>query len=185
MSKTSEDGDGAPNTTGGLFPVFPTSANSISAISSTSQWLRNTSFTTDLSVINAAASTAPTLSEVEAGDDEDEEGDADGNIGEDNQPRVYNLVEEEASWESDDDKVKRKGEKRKKRKRDTASDESRSRKSSVRDSDEYYSKPAKDYYLDTRPDPDNLAYGSIYRYLAYKFSTCVVMGGLILLCNAF
>ncbi|XP_010487670.1 PREDICTED: protein NRDE2 homolog isoform X2 [Camelina sativa] len=161
MSNTPEDGDGAPVTTGGLFPVFPTSTNSVSVISTNTQWLRNASFTTDLSVINAAAaSTAPYLSEVE----EDEEGDADENIGETNQPKVYNLVEEEASWESDDDDVKRKGKKkRKKRKIGTASDESRSKKSSVRDSDEYYSKPAKDYYLDTRPDPDNLAYGSIYR----------------------
>ncbi|AEE75998.1 hypothetical protein AT3G17712 [Arabidopsis thaliana] len=158
MSNTPEDGDGAQVTTGGLFPVFPTSANSISAISNAPQWLRNASFTTDLSVINAAASTAPSSSEVEAGDDEDEEGGADGNIGLANQARVYNLVEEEGSLESDDDKVKRKREKKKKRKSDNASDESRSRKS-----DEYYSKPVKDYYLDTRPDPDNLAYGSIYR----------------------
>lgn len=163
MSNTSEDGDGAPITTGGLFPVFPVSTNSVTAVSTAPQWLRNASFTTDLSVINAAASTAPSISEVDTGDEEDEEADADRNIGEANQPKVYNLVEEEGSWESDDDKVKRKGEKKKKRKSVTASDESRSRKSSVRDSDEYYKKPAKDYYLDTRPDPDNLAYGSIYR----------------------
>ncbi|CAG7877291.1 unnamed protein product, partial [Brassica rapa] len=65
-----------------------------------------------------------------------------------NQPRVYDLVEEEEGSESDDDRVKKKRDKKKKRKRD---------------SDEYHPKPAKDYYLDTRPDPDNLAYGSIYR----------------------
>lgn len=175
MSNTSEDGDGASVTTGGLFPVFPTSANSVSAFSGAPQWLRNASFTTDLSVINAAASTAPSLSEVEAGDEEDEKGDADGNIGEANQPRVYNLVEEEESLESDGDKVMRKRGKKKKRKSGNSSDESRSRKSSVKASDEYYSKPVKDYYLDTRPDPDNLAYGSIYRYFAYNLFTCVVM----------
>ncbi|ESQ48150.1 hypothetical protein EUTSA_v10019937mg [Eutrema salsugineum] len=151
MSNTPEDGDGGPNTSG-LFPVFPVSANSVSAISSAPQWLRNASFTTDLSVIDAAASTAPSLSEVEAGE-EDEEGDADGSNGEANQPRVYDLVEEEGSWDTDDGKVKRKRDKKKKRKRE----------SSVKDSEEYHPKPAKDYYLDTRPDPDNLAYGSIYR----------------------
>ncbi|EOA29757.1 hypothetical protein CARUB_v10012846mg [Capsella rubella] len=162
MSNTPEAGDGAPVTTGGLFPVLPTSPKSISAISSTPQWLRNASFTTDLSVINAGASTAPSVSVVD--EDEDEEGDPDGYTFEANQPKVYNLVEEEASWESDDDKGKRKGDKKKKRKSGgTAPDESRSKKSSVRDSDEYYSKPVKDYYLDTRPDPDNLVYGSIYR----------------------
>lgn len=171
MSQTPEDGDGVANIEG-LFPIFPTSTNSVSAFSSAPQWLRNASFTTDLSVIDAAASRAPSLSEVEAGEE-----DADGNNGEANQPRVYNLIEEEGSWESDGDKVKR--DKKKKRKRDTPSEVSGSRKSSVRDSDEYYTKPAKDYYVDTRPDPDNLAYGSIYRYQAYNFHTCIVMAGLI------
>ncbi|KAF3611117.1 hypothetical protein DY000_02050226 [Brassica cretica] len=149
MSKTPENGDGEQNTTG-LFPLFPTPATSISAISSAPQWLRNASFTTDLSVIDAAASTAPSLSDVEA-NEEDEEGDAGRSKRETNQPRVYNLIEEEEEEEgseSDDDRVKKKRGKKKKRKRD---------------SDEYYTKPAKDYYLDTRPDPDNLAYGSIYR----------------------
>ncbi|KAH0927048.1 hypothetical protein HID58_019304 [Brassica napus] len=145
MWKTPEKGDGEQNTTG-LFPLFPTQANSVSAISSAPQWLRNASFTTDLSVIDAAPSTAPSLPDVEASEEE-EEGDAYRNNTEANQPRVYDLIEEEEGSESDDDdKAKKK--KKKKRKRD---------------SDEYYTKPAKDYYLDTRPDPDNLAYGSIYR----------------------
>ncbi|CAN8258973.1 unnamed protein product [Cochlearia groenlandica] len=150
MSQPPEDGYGESNATG-LFPVFPTSANSVSAISNDSQWLRNASFTTDLSVIiDAAASTAPSVSQIESGE-EDGEGDVDGSIGEEaNRPRVYNLVEEEeGSWESDDDKVKRKRDKKKKKRK--------------RESDEYYTKPVKDYYVDTRPDPDNLAYGSIYR----------------------
>ncbi|KAG2271674.1 hypothetical protein Bca52824_066229 [Brassica carinata] len=147
MSNTPANGDGEQNTTA-LFPLFPTPATSISAISSAPQWLRNASFTTDLSVIDAAASTAPSLSDVEASE-EDEEGDAYRKNSEANQPRVYDLVEEEEEGsESDDDRVKKKRDKKKKRKRD---------------SDEYYTKPAKDYYLDTRPDPDNLAYGSIYR----------------------
>lgn len=146
MSKTPEKGEGEQNTTG-LFPLFPTQANSVSAISTAPQWLRNASFTTDLSVIDAAPSTAPSLSDVEASE-EDEEGDAYRNNNEANQPRVYDLVEEEEGSESDDDRVKKKRDKKKKRKRD---------------SDEYHPKPAKDYYLDTRPDPDNLAYGSIYR----------------------
>ncbi|KAF2548786.1 hypothetical protein F2Q70_00023217 [Brassica cretica] len=147
MSKTPENGDGEQNTTG-LFPLFPTQANSVSAISTAPQWLRNASFTTDLSVIDAAASTAPSLSDVEASEEE-EEGDAYRNNTEANQPRVYDLIEEEEGSESDDDdKAKKKRDKKKKRKKD---------------SDEYYTKPAKDYYLDTRPDPDNLAYGSIYR----------------------
>lgn len=97
---------------------------------------------------------APSLSDVEASE-EDEEGDARRNNSESNQPRVYDLIEEEeeeegSESEEDDDKGKRKRDKKKKKKR-------------KRDSDEYYTKPAKDYYLDTRPDPDNLAYGSIYR----------------------
>ncbi|KAF3609410.1 hypothetical protein DY000_02050216, partial [Brassica cretica] len=50
-------------------------ANSVSAISTAPQWLHSASFTTDLSVIDAAASTAPSLSDVEASE-EDEEGDA-------------------------------------------------------------------------------------------------------------
>ena len=90
MSKTPENGDGEQNTTG-LFPLFPTPATSISAISSAPQWLCNASFTTDLSVIDAAASTAPSLSDVEASK-EDEEGDAGRNKSETNQPRVYNLI---------------------------------------------------------------------------------------------
>ncbi|KAL0743413.1 hypothetical protein Bca4012_084926 [Brassica carinata] len=148
MSKTPENGDGGSITTG-LFPLFPTPSNSVSAISSSPQWLRNASFTTDLSVINAAASTAPSLSDVEASEDDEERDVYRNNSSEANQPRVYDLVEEEeGSMESDDDRVKRKRDKKKKRKRD---------------SDQYYTKPAKDYYLDTRPDPDNLAYGSIYR----------------------
>ncbi|KFK39103.1 hypothetical protein AALP_AA3G201300 [Arabis alpina] len=153
MSQPPADGDGVANIEG-LFPIFPTSTNSVSAFSSTPQWLRNASFTKDLSVIDAAASTAPVVDTVE-------EEDADGNNGEANQATVYNLIEEEeGSWESDGDKLKR--DKKKKRKRGTASG-SGSRKSSVRVSDEYYAKPAKDYYVDTRPDLDNLAYGSIYR----------------------
>ncbi|KAF3553385.1 hypothetical protein F2Q69_00014790 [Brassica cretica] len=83
-----------PNTTG-LFPLFPTPSNSVSAISTGLQWLRNASFTTDLSVIDAAASTAPSLSE------------------------------------SGDDKAKKKRDKKKKKRK--------------RDSDEYYTKPTKDY----------------------------------------
>ncbi|CAH2053448.1 unnamed protein product [Thlaspi arvense] len=146
------DGERGPNSTG-LFPVLPTSANSVSDISSAPQWLRNASFTTDLSVLDAAPSSAPSLSDVDAGED-NEDGDAHGSNGEPNLPGVYNLVEEEeGSSENDDDKVKRKRDQKKKRKRE----------SSVKDPEEYYPKPAKDYYLDTRPDPDNLAYGSIYR----------------------
>ncbi|KAF3567499.1 hypothetical protein DY000_02018457 [Brassica cretica] len=46
---------------------------------------------------------------------------------------------------------------------ESGDDKAKKKKKRKRDSDEYYTKPAKDYYLDTRPDPDNLAYGSIYR----------------------
>ncbi|CAH8284569.1 unnamed protein product [Eruca vesicaria subsp. sativa] len=151
MSNTPENGDGESITTG-LFPLFPTPSNSVSTISTAPQWLRNASFTTDLSVIDAAASTAPpSLSDAEASE-EDEERDAYRNNTESVHPRVYNLIEEEeeGSEESDEDKVKKK-------KRD------KKKKLKINDSDEYYTKPVKDYYLDTRPDPDNLAYGSIYR----------------------
>lgn len=165
MSKTPENGDGGGSITTGLFPLFPTPSNSVSAISTAPQWLRNASFTTDLSVIDtaAAASTAPSLSDVEASE-EDEEGDPYRNNSEANQPRVYDLIEEEeeegSESDEEDDKGKRKRDKKKKKK-----------KKRKRDSDEYYTKPAKDYYLDTRPDPDNLAYGSIYR-CTFTLSTC-------------
>ncbi|KAJ0264325.1 hypothetical protein HA466_0026970 [Hirschfeldia incana] len=152
MSNTPENGgDGGESITTGLFPLFPTQTTSVSAISTAPQWLRNASFTTDLSVIDAAASTAPSLSDVEASEEDEEGDDAGRSKTETNQRRSYDLIEEEEGSESDDDdKGKRKRDKKKKKRK-------------IRDSDEYLPKPAKDYYLDTRPDPDNLAYGSIYR----------------------
>ncbi|XP_010551127.1 PREDICTED: protein NRDE2 homolog isoform X2 [Tarenaya hassleriana] len=155
---TKPDGDGEGGGGGhssGLFPLFSSPANSISATSGAPQWLSNTSFTVDPAIINAIV---PEDAHADTAD-ETEDGDSDGKNDEAKKPRSYDLVGVEredygSSGESDGDEEV--GKRRKKKKK-------RKRKSSVKDSEEYYPKPAKDYYMDTRPDHDNLVYGSIYR----------------------
>ncbi|KAH9616378.1 hypothetical protein KSS87_013393 [Heliosperma pusillum] len=131
-------------------PLFPISATAIS--STTPQWLHNTSFTTDLSTISSAPSANDIDSEPEP-------------IPKPKQKQSYELLE--SSDEERSDKRRKRKMKKKKRKRDN-DDVSRfsygSRKSGVRAWDDSQIKPStKDYYFDSKGDPDNLAFGCLYR----------------------
>ncbi|XVF53734.1 hypothetical protein PTKIN_Ptkin05aG0122600 [Pterospermum kingtungense] len=130
-----------------LFPLFPAAgATATSTTSSVPQWLCNPSFTTDLSLVNDAVSSLPHSLNVVEEDEEDEE---EAKQEEKNQ-RSYELLEVEEEENSDERKKKeRKNKKRKKSKE-------------IGDSKSQYLH-SKDYYFDSHPDPDNFAYGSLYR----------------------
>ncbi|KAJ4835452.1 hypothetical protein Tsubulata_042729, partial [Turnera subulata] len=181
-----------------LFPLFAASSASphpqatatATASSSSSsvvpvppEWLSNTSFTADLSVINDAVSSLNNLPHEPSSSEDD-----------DYQPKPraqpstqYELLKEEEDVESErpgggdysrslsesDSDGERRKKKRKRRKhekkRKRSRDEERGgnglapRKSNVRVWADSVTKPAKDYYLDTHGDADNLVYGSLYR----------------------
>ncbi|XP_074269561.1 uncharacterized protein LOC141592695 isoform X2 [Silene latifolia] len=149
----------ATTTTTNPPPLFPISATAIS--STTPQWLHNTSFTTDLSTISSAPSAV--------NNDTDSEPEP---IPKPKQKPSYELLES-SEEERNDKRRKRKMTKKKKRKRDNEYDNDNddvarfsygSRKSGVRAWDDSQIKPStKDYYFDSKGDPDNLAFGCLYR----------------------
>ncbi|RVW74528.1 hypothetical protein CK203_053784 [Vitis vinifera] len=128
------------------------------------QWLCNTSFNTDLSVVNDAVSSLYNLTAAQSEDDEPRQQQATP------KPSSYDLLQ---SSESDDGgrDSKREAKKHKKRKRRRYSEEEASaandyasRKSGVGAWATRGSKPSvKDYYFDSRGDRDNLAFGCLYR----------------------
>ncbi|XP_022923904.1 protein NRDE2 homolog isoform X5 [Cucurbita moschata] len=161
-----------------LFPLPFVANNPQSQISppnsSVPQWLCNSSFTTDLSVINDALSSQnnvyPSLST-----DGDQEEAVEDEGGPSVRPEVqkssrsYELLESSAS-DDDSDHEKRKKRKKKKRRRRNEYEEKKgfgeygSRKSDVRAwADAADGRPSKDYYFDSNGDRDNLAFGSLYR----------------------
>ena len=88
--------------------------------------------------------------------------------------RSYELLESSAS-EDDSEHEKRKKRKKKKRRRRRNESEERggfgeygSRKSDVRAWADADGRPSKDYYFDSNGDRDNLAFGSLYRYLCRR-----------------
>ncbi|KAL8153533.1 hypothetical protein V2J09_011293 [Rumex salicifolius] len=161
-----------------LFPVFAAGAGG--STESSSPQLRNFSFSADLAVVNEAVSSRYSRSSPVALDDEDEE-DSDGEFRKKEESEInakpsassYQLLESSGSDSEERDMKERDKRTRKKRKRKKRSDDGGGirklpfhagfRQSSGRawaGSD----KPAsKDYYVDSRGDPDNLVFGSLYR----------------------
>ncbi|CAH9122186.1 unnamed protein product [Cuscuta epithymum] len=192
-----EEGEAPPHTEAGsehfstsssLFPVFPQFSNSEAAVP---EWLSNSSFKTDLSVINDALSThySHDQSQYEdkvREDEEEEEGkevDKEANT----KRKQYELLDSDASdsgnLSSNPSEEDRKGSSRdrrsKKKKRGRRSERSNdgrpppykselfsSRKSDVGNwasSSAVDTTNAKDYYFDSRGDRDNLAFGCLYK----------------------
>ncbi|KAI3869306.1 hypothetical protein MKX03_010736 [Papaver bracteatum] len=156
-----------------LFPLFPVSDSSSSLSNNNNttsnnpyQWLsNNTSFTTELSIINQSVSSQCEKLRTEIQEDE-------GNLNEEEEAKPsfsssYALLD---SASSDSDERERSNKKKdKKRKRKRSKEESsveKSRKSGVRVWAGSDYKPSKDYYFDSRGDVDNLAFGSLYRLTA-------------------
>ncbi|XP_042501686.1 nuclear exosome regulator NRDE2 [Macadamia integrifolia] len=148
-----------------LFPLFPLSDSSLQSTSKVPQWLYNPSFTTDLSVVQESLASRDNITsqEREEGEDDEEIPQA--------KPPPYDLLKSSASDEDRDTESRRerRGEKNKKKKRkrrrsrEQADDDYSSRKSAVHAWAGSDTKPAKDYYFDSRGDRDNLAFGSLYR----------------------
>ncbi|XP_049396275.1 uncharacterized protein LOC125860375 isoform X2 [Solanum stenotomum] len=164
-----------------LFPVFPqtqisSASNPTTSYDAVPEWLRNSSFTTDISVINDAVSTnygnvqfQENLEEDEAEDVEKENQKGEG--------APYELLhssgsERGHSSSSDDGRDSKKKKRKKKRKKSHRSSDDRplydyalssSRKPDVRTWASSAAANVKDYYFDSRGDRDNLAFGSIYR----------------------
>lgn len=150
-----------------LFPLQAAPSASSANDSNLPQWLCNTSFTTDLAVVNDAVSSLYNLPAVPSEDEESPQPQA--------IPKPSSSFELLQSSESDDGGCRhsnREGKKQKKRKRSRYSVEAAStandyasRKSGVGVWATRGSKPsAKDYYFDCRGDRDNLSFGSLYRY---------------------
>lgn len=161
-----------------LFPLFPASdasqSQSHQLITPTppSQWLSNSSFTADLSVINDAVSMQP---QPQLEEDEEEEEEGGGEEPEEKQPKSkeYEFLESD----QDDNKKNSKKKKKKKRKRPKEREDG-ARKSGVRawaGSDSNSNSNSKDYYFESRGDPDNLAFGSLYRLAYLRFHIYYIM----------
>uniref|UniRef100_A0A2N9IK59 Uncharacterized protein n=1 Tax=Fagus sylvatica TaxID=28930 RepID=A0A2N9IK59_FAGSY len=153
-----------------LFPLFPASDAShshqittISIPTSTAppQWLSNSSFTADLSIINDAVSNQlePELEEEEENDEAEEKQQPKP------KPPSYEFLESSSSESDRDFKKKTKTKKKRKRKSKSSKERDGARKSGVRAWAGSDTKPSnsKDYYFDSHGDLDNLAFGSLYR----------------------
>lgn len=161
--------DARPNPpTPSLFPVFPLSSNpSLPPRSSSTapQWLSNPSFTFDVSSLPGSGG---------AGASFRQESDSEEEVAAESAPSArlptYDLVASSPSASSSEEyrrskrKEGRRKKKRRRRERDGL-DDGASRKSGVRAWVGSDTKPAKDYYFDLRGDRDNLAFGSLYRYV--------------------
>ena len=149
-----------------LFPLFPASDSSQShshqLITPTppTQWLSNSSFTADLSVINDAVSIQPQPQPLLEEEEEEEVEEP-----EEKQPKSkeYEFLESDQDDNKKNSKIKKKKKKKRKRSKER---EDGARKSGVRawaGSDSNSNSNSKDYYFESRGDPDNLAFGSLYR----------------------
>ncbi|KAF9625216.1 hypothetical protein IFM89_020802 [Coptis chinensis] len=147
-----------------LFPLLNPSSQHESR-EKQSQWLSNTSFTIDLSIVNQSISSQY---EDEYEDDELEQEEEEVVPLSSNQ--TYSLLNSSSSSEEEDKRRKKKKKSKHKRKRErvessdyfnyNASSRKRGVKAWEEDLD---TKPSKDYYFDSRGDRDNLAFGSLYR----------------------
>ncbi|XP_019430339.1 PREDICTED: protein NRDE2 homolog isoform X1 [Lupinus angustifolius] len=145
-----------------LFPLFSISNSlSLQTTNSVPQWLCNSSFTSDVSIINDAVVSQLHHETTEYPSQDDDE---DNN---EKQP-FHSSYEILKSSESDGERRERgkKDKKRKKKKRKherSELDGYGSRKSRVRAWADSETNTSKDYYIDSHGDPDNLAFGSMYR----------------------
>lgn len=168
-----------------LFPVFhhqqtPLQTSTVATAAASEQWLCNSSFTTDLSVINDAVSKYDQPYE----EDEEEDNNKSEKINSDKLRSQYELVDTPVSDKSSSssDREKRKKKKKKKRKRENgrsssydfaATFSSSTRKPDVKKWANSSTSSDKEYYFDSHGDRDNLAFGSLYRYNPSLFcSTC-------------
>jgi hypothetical protein len=145
-----------------LFPVFPVTKSSLQITTSPlPQWLSNSSFTTDIAVINDDVASLLNRETVQSPPPDDDEN------SDENRPKEKSYAILESS-ESDGNGMEReKKRKKKKRKRDRSDERSGfgSRKSRVQAWADSEANTVKDYYFDSHGDRDNLAFGCIYRYI--------------------
>ncbi|CAJ1952201.1 unnamed protein product [Sphenostylis stenocarpa] len=150
-----------------LFPLFPASSSlQTNTTFSTPQWLSNSSFTTDISVINGAVASQlnreTTLSPPQSNDDDENRAEANP------PPSRYEILESSETDGGGRDRERKRRKKKKKRRRDSSTERGGfngfgSRKSRVRAWADSETNVTKDYYFDSHGDRDNLAYGCIYR----------------------
>lgn len=141
------------------------------------QWLQNSSFNIDLSVINDAVTKYKLTYDEEPEEEEDKADEIDAR----KRPPQYDMVPSEAS-SSDEERRKKTRNKKKRSKAESSGSRapfnyaatlsSTSRKPGVQ---KWASSPTanekeKEYYFDSRGDRDNLAFGSIYRLIELLFS---------------
>ncbi|KAJ9162552.1 hypothetical protein P3X46_022316 [Hevea brasiliensis] len=180
----------ATNENTSLFPLFAASTGTQQISSTTAattttvsppEWLCNTSFTTNLSVINdTVSSLQKDHARTESDQEEDDSSPQRPQLKPPPSSASYELLEEEDEVYSHSDsdvdsgserktkKRKEKPYKKKKNRRKRSRGEDAdvhvgSRKSNVRAWADSHTKPAKDYYFDSHGDADNLVYGSLYR----------------------
>ncbi|XP_051123213.1 uncharacterized protein LOC127246064 [Andrographis paniculata] len=178
-----EGGEEKPSVATSIFAAFNhhpqeqpqvTASDSQSGASSGAEWLQNRSFTTDLSVINEAVAKYS-----HPGGEEQQEDEEDGGkeLNASKRPPQYEMVPSSPSdaGGSSDEEDRKKRKKRKKRRKGEVPGGSRpfydygtilsssSRKSGVQKWASSSTSNQKEYYFDSRGDPDNMAFGSIYR----------------------
>lgn len=160
--QTQQSTEQTPSLFAALAPTQLVSVNT----TTTGQWLQNSSFTTNISVINEAVSKYP----LQQDDDDD-----------DNEQQATNTADETRKryeFLSSDEEDPRASKKHKRRKKIRENSSSRSSYAY----DAYSRKPGidkwashstsatdKEYYFDSRGDRDNLAFGSIYRLISLSF----------------
>lgn len=199
------EGEKKPPETTSLFPAFAAysappqflASDPNTCASSAAEWLQNTSFTTDLALINDAVAKydIPPFHDQQEQEEEEELHNTDQR-----RPH-YEILPSDASGSSDKEYRKKRKKKSKSKTKGEASTASRpfydfaatlsssSRKSGVQkwsSSSSSSTSNHKEYYFDSRGDPDNIAFGSIYRMdvARYKlFDSRKIPGAKYLPCN--
>ncbi|KAJ7975310.1 protein NRDE2-like isoform X1 [Quillaja saponaria] len=152
-----------------LFPLFSLPDASQETTPSVPQWLSNSSFNTDLSIINDSVASQLDLSTTQIEQEQEEAEDEDDDKRTQRKPSSSYEILESSGSDRDSESEKREKKRRKKKKRKRRGSDDRggvdygSRKSRVRAWADAESNAAKDYYIDSHGDRDNLAFGCIYR----------------------
>lgn len=168
-----EESAAPPSSDEAKFSLFPVTNSSLQiTTSSLPQWLSNSSFTTDLSIINNDVASLLNRETVQSPSQDDDDGSDENQAREKSVPPTYAILEssESGSDGMEREEKKRSKRKKKKRKRDRSDERSGfhgygSRKSRVRAWADSETNTAKDYYFDSNGDRDNLAFGCTYRYI--------------------
>lgn len=164
-----------PSKPSSLFPLF--SATTVDTVTTTvtdtdtaagdPQWLRNISFSTAFPL---PSSSAPFVGDVFK--PEDANSDDEGERTSSKQRNLYDLVASSSPLSSSGEERKRRKKKRERRrmkKRRKEEDEVGPKRSGV--GARFWmgakTEPEKEYYFDVRGDGDNLAFGSLYRFLFF------------------